>query len=53
MTPSTTLEHIGSIARTVGMIYAIVVFTAAVLFAMWPSHKAEYEAIGRLPLDEE
>ncbi|MBV1705999.1 MAG: CcoQ/FixQ family Cbb3-type cytochrome c oxidase assembly chaperone [Hyphomicrobiales bacterium] len=53
MTPNATLEHIGSIARTVGMIYAILVFTVAVAFAMWPSRKAEYEAIGRSPLDEE
>ncbi len=53
MTPSATLEYIGSIARTVGMVYAVVVFLAAVTFAMWPSRKSEYEAMGRLPLDEE
>lgn len=45
--------HGSALAGTVGLIFFIVLFTVAVLYALWPSNKQTFEHLARLPLDDD
>lgn len=40
-------------ARSWGLVFLMVMFLAAVLYALWPANKARFDHAARLPLDEE
>lgn len=48
-----TYLRVAQFAQSWGLIYFIGVFFAAVAYAMWPSHKAQFDDAARIPLKED
>jgi cytochrome c oxidase cbb3-type subunit 4 len=46
-------ENLASFAQSWGTIYAIVVFLAAVVYALWPRNAETFKRAAQMPLDEE
>lgn len=46
-------EKIYEIAGTWGLLFLLLLFIGAVAYALWPSNKAKFERMGRLPLEDE
>lgn len=40
-------------ARSWGMVFLMILFGGAVLFAIWPGNRAKFEHAARLPLEDE
>jgi cytochrome c oxidase cbb3-type subunit 4 len=41
-----------SFAQTWGLVYFVLIFAAAVAYALWPSNRARFECAARLPSSE-
>ncbi|GAB4127069.1 MAG: hypothetical protein Tsb008_19030 [Rhodothalassiaceae bacterium] len=46
-------EHISRIAGTWGLLFLLVLFAAAVLYALWPGNRDKFERARNLPLEED
>ena len=40
-------------AQTWGLVFLVVMFLVAVVYALWPGNRGKFERAARLPLDEE
>lgn len=40
-------------AQTWGLLYFVVLFLLAVAYALWPSHRQQFDAAARVPLRED
>lgn len=47
-----TYETVARIAQQGGLVYFALIFLAGVVYAMWPSKKAEFDHAARMPLDD-
>ena len=45
-------EILASFAQTGGLIYFVVMFLAALTYALWPRNQKTFDAAARMPLDE-
>jgi cytochrome c oxidase cbb3-type subunit 4 len=45
-------EALSSFAQTGGLIYFVVMFAAALTYALWPSNKSKFEDAANLPLSD-
>ena len=50
---ATTYSTLAQFAQTWGLLYFIAIFAAVVIYALWPSRKAKYDELARLPLRED
>ena len=48
-----TYETAAGFAQTSGLIYFVLMFAGAALYALWPRNKGRFDAAARLPLSEE
>jgi cytochrome c oxidase cbb3-type subunit 4 len=48
-----TYAEAAQFAQTWGLLYALAIFLAVVVYALWPSNKAKFDRAGRMPLDDE
>lgn len=46
-------EALSSFAQTGGLIYFVVMFMAALTYALWPKNKEKFNRAAHLPLSEE
>lgn len=46
-------EFLSSFAQTWGLLYFVIMFGAAVTYALWPSKKKEFERAAHMPLIDE
>ncbi|HQR88703.1 MAG: cytochrome-c oxidase [Caulobacter sp. 12-67-6] len=46
-------ETVASFSQQAGLIYFGLIFLAGVVYALWPSKKAEFQNAARMPLDDE
>lgn len=46
-------HDIAGFAQTGGLVYALLIFAAAVAYALWPSNQTTFDEAARLPLDKE
>ena len=44
-------ETLSSFAQTGGLVYFVVLFLAAVTYALWPNNQEKFDAAARMPLD--
>jgi cytochrome c oxidase cbb3-type subunit 4 len=52
-TMAETYKLLAEFAQTWGLTYFVVVFAAAVIYALWPASKDRFDAAARLPLRED
>lgn len=45
-------ETLSKFAQTWGMGLFVTMFAVSVIYALWPSNKAKFQAAARMPLDE-
>ncbi len=45
-------ELLSKFAQTGGLIYFVLMFTAALIYALWPANKDMFDAAARQPLTE-
>lgn len=45
--------HGSALAGTVGLLFFMVLFAGAALYALWPSNKKTFDYMARLPLDDD
>jgi cytochrome c oxidase cbb3-type subunit 4 len=50
---STTYSALAQFAQTWGLLYFVGTFLAVIVYAMWPSRKAKFDELARLPLRED
>ena len=50
---NSTYRVFAEFAQTWGLLYFVVVFAAALAYALWPSHKREFDEAARMPLRED
>lgn len=50
---STTYAALAQFAQTWGLLYFVAIFLAVIAYAFWPSRKAKFDEIARLPLRED
>jgi cytochrome c oxidase cbb3-type subunit 4 len=48
-----TYEFFAHLAQTWGLVYFAVLFIAALIYALWPSHQRQFDETARLPLRED
>jgi len=48
-----TYRIVAEFAQTWGLLYFIVLFVLVVAYAFWPSHKQQFDAAARMPLQED
>jgi len=46
-------EQVAHFAATYGLIYLVVLFAGALVYAFWPSNKEKFDNAARLPLEED
>jgi cytochrome c oxidase cbb3-type subunit 4 len=46
-------ESLASFAQTWGLLYFVILFLAAVTYALWPSNTSEFKRAASLPLNDE
>ncbi|MAT34516.1 MAG: CcoQ/FixQ family Cbb3-type cytochrome c oxidase assembly chaperone [Ponticaulis sp.] len=46
-------EFLSSFAQTWGLLYFVLMFAAAVAYALWPSNKKEFQRAAHMPLIDE
>lgn len=46
-------EAISSFAGTWGLVLLILLFAAAVIYALWPGNRAKFDRAKRLPLEDD
>jgi cytochrome c oxidase cbb3-type subunit IV len=50
---NSTYRVIAEFAQTWGLIYFVGVFTAVLVYALWPSRKQQFDHAARMPLRED
>jgi len=50
---SATYQALASFAQTWGLVYFVTVFVLALVYALWPSRQAAFDAAARMPLRED
>ncbi len=50
---SPTYEALSHFARTWGLVYFLVLFAAALIYALWPSRQKQFDESARVPLRED
>ena len=50
---SETYKMLAEFAQTWGLLYFLAVFTAVLLYALWPSRKKKFDEYARMPLRED
>ncbi|MEL6259247.1 MAG: cbb3-type cytochrome c oxidase subunit 3 [Pseudomonadota bacterium] len=45
-------ETLASFAQTGGLLYFVVIFVVAVVYAAWPKNQKTFDAAARLPLSD-
>ncbi|MEM0985245.1 MAG: cbb3-type cytochrome c oxidase subunit 3 [Pseudomonadota bacterium] len=45
-------EILASFAQTGGLVYFVLMFAGALLYALWPKNKATFDQAARAPLDD-
>jgi cytochrome c oxidase cbb3-type subunit 4 len=48
-----TYQTLAAFAQTGGLLYFVLLFAAAVLYAFWPRNRARFDAAARMPLSED
>ena len=48
-----TYETLATFAQQYGLIYVIILFAAAVAYAVWPSNKEKFDRASQVPLRED
>ena len=48
-----TYRAAAEFAQTWGLAYFVVIFAGVLLYALWPSHKQQFEEAARIPLRED
>jgi cytochrome c oxidase cbb3-type subunit 4 len=48
-----TYKAVSEFAQTWGLVYFAVIFAAVLLYALWPSNKAQFDHDARIPLRED
>lgn len=48
-----TYEAVARFAQQGGLVYFGLIFLAGVVYALWPSKKAEFQHAAHMPLDDE
>ncbi len=46
-------ETISTFAKSWGLVYLLVLFFGAALYAFWPRNKAKFDKAARMPLEED
>jgi cytochrome c oxidase cbb3-type subunit 4 len=44
---------VASFAQTWGLLYAVLIFAGALLYALWPKNQTSFDRAARLPLDDD
>lgn len=47
-----TYSALSGFAQTWGLLYFVVMFAIAVIYALWPSNKKTFETAAHLPLED-
>jgi cytochrome c oxidase cbb3-type subunit IV len=50
---SETYKMLAEFAQTWGLVYFVVIFTASMAYALWPSLKGRFDEAARMPLRED
>ena len=50
---SMTYSALAQFAQTWGLVYFVGIFLAVIAYALWPSRKAKFDEMARLPLRED
>ena len=50
---SSTYLALAHFAQTWGLLYFVSIFAAVLVYALWPSRKAQFEEAARVPLRED
>ena len=48
-----TYKMLAEFAQTWGLLYFVAVFTAVLVYALWPSRKSQFDEAARMPLRED
>ena len=48
-----TYQAVAEFAQTWGLVYFVVIFAAVLVYALWPSRKAQFDHAARIPLRED
>lgn len=48
-----SFEDVSVFARSWGLVFLMLMFAIAVVYAVWPANRAKFNAAARMPLDEE
>ena len=48
-----TYRFVSEFAQTWGLAYFLAIFAAALVYALWPSRKRQFEEAARIPLQED
>ena len=48
-----TYHDFAEFARSWGLVYLLLMFAAAVAYAMWPRNRKKFERAARIPLEED
>ena len=48
-----TYKAVAEFAQTWGLVYFVVIFAAVLVYALWPSRKAQFDDAARIPLRED
>ena len=48
-----TYKMLAEFAQTWGLLYFVAVFTAVLVYALWPSRKNQFDEAARMPLRED
>jgi cytochrome c oxidase cbb3-type subunit IV len=48
-----TYKAVAELAQTWGLVYFVIIFTAVLLYALWPSRKQQFDEAARIPLRED
>ena len=46
-------DTISTFAKSWGLVYLIVIFLGAFVYAFWPRNKAKFDKAARMPLEED
>lgn len=46
-------QDIAHFAQTWGLLYAVLIFIAALAYALWPKNQATFDHASRLPLEDD
>lgn len=48
-----TFQEVSELSRSWGLVFLVVMFGAAVLYAFWPSNRRRFQEASRVPLEKD